>query len=172
MPSRKMKLKRATVVGIFATRSEAEAALRDLRAAGFKDEKIGLVARNASGEMVDESGDTYADEGAVAGAVAGAGVGTLVGLGVIAGVIPVIGPAIVAGTLGTILTNAVGGAALAGLVGALVGFGIPEEDARYYESEVKSGRYLVTVSAGGRSSEAWSILNRHGGYNRANPAPV
>jgi hypothetical protein len=109
MPARKTKLKRATVIGVFATRSEAEAALRDLRAAGFGDDKIGLVARNASGEMVDEAGDTYADEGAVAGAVAGAGIGTLVGLGVISNVIPVIGPAIVGGTLGVILSNAVAG---------------------------------------------------------------
>jgi uncharacterized protein (TIGR02271 family) len=170
MPSKKTKLKHATVIGMFATRSEAEAALRDLRAAGFKDDKIGLIARNASGEMVDESGDTYADEGAVAGAVAGAGVGTLVGLGVLAGVVPVIGPAIVAGTLGTILTNAVGGAAVAGLAGALIGWGIPEDDAAYYESEVKAGRFLVTVDAGTRKDEAWAIIHRHGGYDRTHSA--
>jgi len=46
---------------------------------------------------------------------------------VLAGAIPVVGPAIVGGTLGTILTNAVAGAAVAGVVGALIGFGIPEE---------------------------------------------
>ncbi|MBX9622944.1 MAG: YsnF/AvaK domain-containing protein [Gemmataceae bacterium] len=170
MPSKKSKLKNATVIGVFANRSEAEAALRDLRAAGFKDDKIGLVARNASGQMVDESGETYADEGAVAGAVAGAGVGTLVGLGVLAGVIPVVGPAIVAGTLGTILTNAVGGAAALGLAGALVGWGISEDDAKYYEGEVKAGRFLVTVDAGDRKDEAWAVLNKHGGYNREGAA--
>ena len=170
MPSKKSKLKNATVIGVFANRSEAEAALRDLRAAGFKDDKIGLVARNASGQTVDESGETYADEGAVAGAVAGAGVGTLVGLGVLAGVIPVVGPAIVAGTLGTILTNAVGGAAALGLAGALVGWGISEDDAKYYEGEVKAGRFLVTVDAGDRKDEAWAVLNKHGGYNREGAA--
>lgn len=167
MPARKTKLKRATVVGVFPTRSEAEAALRDLRAAGFGEDKIGLVARNASGEVVDEAGDTYADEGAVAGAVAGAGIGTLVGIGVISNVIPVIGPAIVGGTLGVILTNAVAGAAVVGIAGALIGWGIPEEDARYYEEEVKAGRFLVTVDAGDRPDEAWAIIHRHGGYDRA-----
>ena len=172
MPARKTKLKRATVIGVFPTRSEAEAALRDLRAAGFGEDKVGLVARNASGEMVDEAGDTYADEGAVAGALAGAGIGTLVGIGVISNVIPVVGPAIVGGTLGVILSDAVAGAAVVGIAGALIGWGIPEEDARYYEGEVKAGRYLVTVDANGRAAEAWSVLNRHGGYNRANPAPV
>lgn len=167
MPSKKSKLKNATVIGVFATRSEAEAALRDLRAAGFQDDKIGLVARNASGQLVDEGGETYADEGAVAGLVAGAGVGTLVGLGVLAGVIPVVGPAIVAGTLGTILTNAVGGAAVLGIAGALIGWGIPEDDAKYYEAEVKAGRFLVTVDAGDRKDEAWAVLHRHGGYTKA-----
>jgi len=173
MPNRKKKIDRATVVGVFATRSEAEAALRDLRAAGFKDDQIGMVARNAKGEMVNESGETYAEEGAAAGAIAGAGIGTLVGLGVIAGMVPVIGPAIVAGTLGTILTNAVGGAAVAGLAGALIGWGIPEDEASYYEGEVKAGRFLVTVDAKDRKDEAWTILHRHGAYNKSTaPATV
>lgn len=172
MPAKKSKLKRATVVGVFATRSEAEAALRDLRAAGFKDDRIGLVARNASGDMVDESGETYADEGAVAGAVAGVGVGTLVGLGVLSGVIPVVGPALFAGTLGTILSNALGGAAALGIAGALIGWGIPEEEAEFYESEVKAGRFLVTVDAGDRKDDAWAIIHRHGGYDRAHAPAV
>src|SRR2546421_818868 len=115
MPSRKKKLERATVIGVFATRAEAEAALRDLRAAGFKDDQIGMVARNASGKMVDESGETYAEEGAAVGAVAGAGAGALVGWGVLTGAIPVIGPVLALGTLGTILVNAAGGAAIAGI---------------------------------------------------------
>ena len=165
---------RTTVAGVFSTRAGAEQAIRDLRSAGFRDDEIGLIARNESGkvEKTSGSGETMAEEGAAAGAIAGAGIGAAIGFGVLAGVVPVIGPAIVAGTLGTILTNVAAGAAVAGLVGALVGFGIPEEDARYYEGEVKAGRYLVTVNAGGRATEAWSILNRHGGYNRANPAPI
>jgi uncharacterized protein (TIGR02271 family) len=170
MPTRKNKLKHATVVGVFATRAEAEAAVRDLRAAGFKDEHIGLIGRNAAGKLEDESGETYAEEGAATGAIAGAGAGALVGLGVLAGVIPAIGPAIVAGTLGTILTNAVGGAAIAGLAGALIGWGIPEEDAAFYESEVKAGRFLVTVDAGSRADEARAIIRRHGGYDRSGAA--
>lgn len=166
MPSKKSKLKHATVIGVFATRDDAQAALRDLRAAGFGEDAIGLVARDAAGRTVDEGGHTYADEGAVAGAVAGVGVGTLIGIGVLANVIPVVGPAIVAGTLGTLLTNAAGGAVALGLAGALIGWGIPEEDAKYYEGEVKAGRYLVTVAAGDRKDEAWAIVHKHGGYTK------
>jgi len=74
MPSRR-KLKHATVVGVFNTRAEAEAALRDLRAAGFKEDQIGMVARNASGKLVDESGETYAEEGPPSGRSSGPGSG-------------------------------------------------------------------------------------------------
>ena len=80
--------------------------------------------------------------------------------------IPVVGPVLAIGTLGTILLNAAGGAAIAGIAGALIGWGIPEEDARYYESEVNAGRYLVTVECG-QGDDARDLLYRHGGYDRA-----
>lgn len=166
-------MKKATanaVVGVFYTRSEAETAVRELRGAGFTDDSIGMIVRDAEGNMVNErTNETLAGEGAAAGAVVGAGAGALIGLGVLAGTIPVIGPVLAIGTLGTVLLNAAGGAAILGLVGALIGLGIPEDDAKYYESEVHGGRFLVTVEAGTRTAEAWSILHRSGGYNRTNP---
>jgi len=169
MPSRK-KVTQNTVVGVFYTRAEAEKAIDDLKRAGFSDGSIGMLARNEKGEVVHEKGgETMAEEGAAAGAIAGAGAGALVGAGIIAGVIPVIGPVLALGTLGTILVNAAGGAAIAGIAGALIGWGIPEEDAKYYEEQVKGGRFLVTVDAADRRDEAWAILHRMGGYNRTNP---
>lgn len=158
---------RETVVGVFESRAAADRAVDDLTQAGFRADQIGVAARDASGAVKKEGAhaDTYAGEGALAGAVAGAGIGGLVGLGVLSGVLPVIGPAIAAGTLGVILANAAGGAAIAGLLGALIGMGIPEEEAKYYEGELKSGRHLVTVKAGPRYAEAWSILQQHGAYS-------
>jgi len=158
-----------TTVGVFENREAAERAVSDLKAAGYRDDQIGLVAKDPSGKTVrtDGSGDTNAGEGALIGAAAGAGVGGLVGLGILAGVIPVIGPILAIGTLGTILLNAAGGAAIAGLAGALVGLGIPEEDAKYYEGEVAAGRYLVTVESGDRHADARSVYTRHGGYDRS-----
>ena len=156
-----------TVVGVFQTRAAAQDAILELQRAGFADNTIGMIARNDRGEVVTEkAGETMAEEGLAAGAVIGAGAGVAVGLGVLAGTIPVIGPVLAVGTLGTILLNAAAGAAVIGLVGALVGLGIPEEDARYYEDEVKGGRFLVTVDAGDRDAEAWAILHRAGGHNR------
>jgi len=167
MPSK--RIKRATVVGVFRTRDQAERAVEELRRAGFMDDQIGLVVRDASGKPVHatNSENTYLDEGAVTGMVAGAGAGAIIGLGVLAGVIPVVGPILAVGALGTVLLNAAGGAALAGLAGALIGWGVPAEEAEYYEAEVKAGRFLVTVAADGRAAEARAILDRFGGFDRS-----
>jgi uncharacterized protein (TIGR02271 family) len=52
-----------------------------------------------------------------------------------------------------------------GLIGALVGAGVPEEEAGYYEGEFKAGRTIVTVTADGREDEARSILRHFGAYD-------
>jgi len=159
--------KRYTIVGVFEDRRHADQAVTELKKAGFRDDEIGVAMRHAHGEAADAAGETEAGEGAVAGALTGAGLGALAGLGVLSGVIPVIGPAIAAGTLGIILSNAAAGAAVAGLAGALIGYGIPEEDAQYYHEEFEAGRAVVTVQADGRADEAMTIIRRHGGYDRS-----
>ena len=160
----------STTVGMFKNRYAADLAVADLRKAGYSDDHIGLVAKDATtGQTVrtDDDGDTNMAEGAAIGAMAGAATGAAVGAGILMGIIPVIGPILAIGTLGTILVNAVGGAAIATLAGALVGWGIPEEDAKYYEDEVKAGRYLVTVDRGTRHDDTGEIFTKHGGYNRS-----
>ena len=171
MPTRK---KHHAVAGVFETRTQADAAVASLKKAGFTDGDIGMVYRDAEGKTVKSGAadETYAEEGAAIGAVAGAAGGAAVGLGVLAGVIPVVGPVLALGTLGTILLNAAGGAAIAGVAGALVGWGIPEEDATFYEAEVKAGRFLVTVDTKDRADEARAILHRHGGFDRSAWAAV
>lgn len=166
--------KNATIVGVFRTRAEAERTVSDLRAAGYRDEDIGLVGKDDRGNTVrtDGAGETNAAEGAAIGAAAGAATGAAIGAGILAGVIPVIGPVLAIGTLGTILVNAAGGAAIAGIAGALIGWGIPEEDAKYYEDEVKAGRYVVTVNPRNKADSAREIYTRHGGYDRWNQPTV
>ena len=159
-----------TQVAVFPTRAAADRAIADLKAAGYRDDQIGLVAKNERGKTVRTDGSGAEETNAAEGAAIGAGVGALggaaVGAGIVAGVIPVIGPVLAIGTLGTILLNAAGGAAAAGLAGALIGWGISDEDAKYYEGEVKAGRYLVTVECG-QGDDARDLLTRHGGYDRS-----
>jgi hypothetical protein len=162
----------ATTVGVFKTRDAAERAVADLRAAGYRDDQIGLVARDADGKTMrtDGAGDNTG-EGAAVGAAAGAGALALGSLAVSFGVIPVIGPVLAMGPLAAALVSAGAGAAAGGLAGALIGWGIPAEDARYYENEVKAGRYVVTVDAGDRVADARAVYDRHGGYDRGNFPP-
>jgi hypothetical protein len=54
------------------------------------------------------------------------------------------------------------GAATGGVIGALVGLNVPEHDARSAEEGLRAGRILITVTAGDRTREAASILERHG----------
>lgn len=158
---------KAVVVGVFQDHAQADRAVAELKSTGFSNNQIGVAGRDWRGDKITREGNgTEAEEGGLAGLLAGAGLGGLVGLGVLAGVIPVVGPAIAAGTLGVILSNAAAGAAIAGVVGVLVGMGIPEEDAEYYEGEFKAGRYIVTVKADGREAEALRIMRRHGAVER------
>ena len=156
-----------TIVGVFEDRSDAEAAIREMKAFGVYETDIGMIVRHANGREYSDppasDQGTKAVEGAAVGAAAGAGVGALWALGIAANVLPVIGPVVSGGLLAAILASAAGGAATAGLVGALIGLGIPEEEATFYESELKAGRTIVTVRAPDHSNEIYDIIHRHNG---------
>jgi uncharacterized protein (TIGR02271 family) len=161
---------RRTAIAIFDDRAQAQRAIEQLNRAGFTEKEIGVTARDSGSESADRGAadgqkETHAKEGAIAGVTAGAGVGALWGLGILAGVLPAIGPAIAGGTLAAILSSAAAGAATAGLAGTLIGLGIPEDEAEYYDKEFRAGRILVTVDARDRLQEAQSILTRNGGYD-------
>ncbi|HUR94192.1 MAG TPA: general stress protein [Gemmatimonadales bacterium] len=150
-----------TVVGMFERRADVEAAIRDLKAAGFTDGHIGVAMHDSveQREVTDSAGGTAA-EGAAAGAVSGGMVGGLIGLlGSL--LIPGVGPIVVGGVLASALTGAGVGAATGGVIGALMGLGVPEADAQHFDLGLRAGRTLVTVDAGVRTSEALAILARH-----------
>jgi hypothetical protein len=159
---------RTTAIAIFDDRIQAQRAIAQLNRAGFTEKEIGVTARDmgeADGGAADGGKKTHAKEGAIAGVAAGAGVGALWGLGILAGVLPGIGTAIAGGTLAAILSSAAAGAATAGVAGSLIGLGIPEEEAKYYDQEFQAGRIVVTVDAGSRLQEAQSILVQNNGYD-------
>jgi hypothetical protein len=152
-----------TVVGIFDRRGQAEAAIRDLKAAGFTEDRIGVAMQEDVEDSSARVNDTAAQtaEGAATGALSGGVVGGLMGLlGSL--LIPGVGPIVVGGVLASTLAGAGIGAATGGLIGALVGLGVPEEDARHFDQGLRSGGILVTVDAGARTPEALALLERHG----------
>ncbi len=158
----------ATVVGVFHDRDDARSAVKELRNLGFDEDQIGVISREVEpGTVTGETatgtaGQSKWEEGAATGIAAGAGIGALWALGIVAGVLPGIGPAIAGGVLASVLASAAGGAVVAGVAGALIGLGIPEHEAAYYDSEFNAGRTLVTVRAPGRYEEAEEVLQRHG----------
>ncbi|WP_036480353.1 hypothetical protein [Myxosarcina sp. GI1] len=140
-------------VGTFATRGNAETALKDLRDAGFNMDKVSVIARNVKpkesigGAEVKPPGEQAkggAKAGAKAGTATGGVLGLIGGLGVLA--VPGVGAA---AELGIVLANTLLGsgigAAGGGLVGALIGWGVPEDRAKHYNNMLSEGHYIVLL---------------------------
>jgi hypothetical protein len=90
---------------------------------------------------------TKAPEGAVAGggsgAVVGAALGWLVGAGSL--MVPGLEAMQAAGPVIGMLGGMGAGVTLGGVVGAMVGFGVPEYEAKRYEGRVRKGGILLSV---------------------------
>jgi len=152
------------VAGLFNLRTQADAALRDLQANGFTEDQLGIIAPDPEGRGGGESiasdpalKPNTVTEGAVTGGILGGALGAfLAATGAL--VIPGIGPFIAGGILVTLIGGGAGW-----LIGGLSGLGVSEEDARYFQEQVESGRSLVTVKTTDRVEDAVRILLRHGG---------
>jgi uncharacterized membrane protein len=150
-------------MAVFKSQRIAEEAVSDLRRAGF-DKEISILARDANRQ--DRGGNTAnmragADNNLSTGVTTGGVIGGLAGLAVGAGalVVPGLGPLVAAGPIAGLLS----GAATGGIAGGLVDWGIPAEEGRRYEEDVKQGKILVSVRADERKAdEAQQILQNHG----------
>ncbi len=167
----------ATVVGLFDTSAQAQTAVEQLRSSGISPNAISVAMKSNDNTDVTNTTvtDTTADTGsgivtgAVGGGVLGGLAGLLVGVGALA--IPGLGPLVVAGPLATTLIGAGVGAAAGGLVGALVNAGVPEEEAKMYETGVQRGGVLVTVrTPDGQEQMARNVLNANGARDIRNDA--
>jgi uncharacterized membrane protein len=133
------------VLGAFADREDADAAIKELEQAGVPQSDFSLIAQEIKQPSVVErtAEDTAAAGGAIGG-LAGLTLGAITTAGML-----VAGPAALLAGLGWIaLTTVAGGAAGAaagGIVGALIGLGVPEDTARQHESIVKAGGILLGV---------------------------
>jgi hypothetical protein len=168
-----------TIVGMFETRDAAQDAVEQLIASGFEKESLGVVMRDPreSADLASATGaDDLSAEGATAGAVSGLGVGALIGLALVGSsvLLPGIGPILIGGSLATGAVTAAGttaaavtgagiGAVSGGLLGGLIGAGIPEDDAQAYAGRIEQGHVLVSVrSEDNRADLARRILQAEG----------
>ena len=161
----------SSVVGVFDDSQQADRALEQLRAVGLGPDDVSVMMRDAGtvDEIVEQTAGSPVAGGASAGATIGGLLGGLAGWMVAAGAIaiPGVGMVVGAGALATTLAGLALGAATGGIIGGLLGLGVPEEEAKTYEGHVREGRVLVTVHprAGITSERAQEIMQANGGYD-------
>ena len=153
------------VTGIFTTRESAEHAVDELTRAGFSQHDVSLLMSDTThGREFALKKSTKAPEGAATGAAIGGTLGAIAaGVAAVASItVPGFG-LMAAGPIVAALTGLGAGAAAGGLTGALVGLGIPEHEAKFYQEEIQRGRILVGVHAHqDRTEQAKSILDAAG----------
>jgi len=152
-----------SVFGLLKTREDAEAIVDRLKTSGFSNTDISVLFPDVetTREFTEEQA-TKAPEGAATGGttgfVVGGVLGWLAGIGSLA--IPGVGPFIAAGPIMAALSGAAVGAAVGGIAGALIGMGIPEFEAKRYESKLREGKVLLSVHADddAKANQAREIL--------------
>jgi hypothetical protein len=155
---------KASVIAIFPDHASAEDAVRRLQKEGIPMQNLSIIGKDF--QAVEKplgfvtTGDV-AKGGAKVGAWTGGLFGLLVGAAFL--ILPGVGPVVIAGPLAAALLGgiegAMAGAAFGGLTGALVGLGFSKDKAIRYESQVKAGKFLLSVRGDAQQVErAKSVL--------------
>lgn len=143
-----MAVKNIAAFGIYPDQGTVNDAVESLKSAGFRHTDISvLFPENLGSKDFAHEKHSKAPEGAVAGggsgAVVGAALGWLVGAGSL--MVPGLETMQAAGPIVGMLGGMGAGVTLGGLVGAMVGFGVPEYEAKRYEGRVRKGGILLSV---------------------------
>jgi uncharacterized membrane protein len=147
-----------SIVGIYGTHLQAEAAVKELQKSGYDIKKLSIVGKDYH---TDEHVVGYYNAGdrmkywGKLGALWGSLWGLLLGAGFFW--IPGLGPLLVAGPLVAYIIAGLEGAAVGAGVSALgaafFSMGIPNNSVLKYETAIKSGKYLL-IAHGSQSEVA------------------
>jgi len=155
-----------TILGVFRQEQEAERAVRALRDHGFTDKEVSLIGpdsrkggQNGNNAQNNAGGGSHLASGTTWGAGIGGGLGLLAGAGALA--IPGFGPLLAIGPLAAALT----GAATGGIAGGLMDWGIPEQEAKRAEQDVKRGEYVAVVRTDHNAQKAEQTLRDNGAHD-------
>lgn len=143
------------LTGMFRDRESAENAYNTLHERGYSKDEINLIMSKETRENdYDEKTSERTEIGTKAAEHAGKGSAIGGTVGAIVGVIAAIGTSVaipglgilIAGPIAAGLVGAGAGGVTGGLIGALVGSGIPEARAKLYESGIKEGNVVISVT--------------------------
>lgn len=145
----------SVVTGLFKDKESAEQAYRSASQSGYTNNEINVVMSEETREryygkdttLETEVGNKAAEGGAI-GAAVGSSVGAIAAAIAAAGtvlVLPGLG-LVVAGPLAAAIAGAGAGGVTAGIVGALIGWGIPEDRLEEYQSGLEEGGILIGVN--------------------------
>lgn len=162
-----------SVVGSFNSFDDAAGAARGLRAAGFLESDVNVVANDVRRSLGKGTAATkpVTDEEASAaatGVVAGCAVGSAAGIAIslLGLTVSGLGPILAAGPIAAALAGAGIGAVAGGLIGGLTDLGITPSTAENHVKAVIRGAALVTVSAdASRVDEAETIMRSHDAFD-------
>jgi outer membrane lipoprotein SlyB len=146
----------------FAAPDNAHGAIEALRAAGFDNDQLGVIASTEDEHLRHEwIQDVQSEAAEKAGSYTAAG-GLLAGIlgGAVALVVPGIGWAAGAGI---IAASAAGGAFGGGLWGPMVEMGLSKERIEYLDERLQAGEFIITVHDSSRAPEAQRVLEECGG---------
>jgi uncharacterized membrane protein len=152
------------ITGLFDNSEHAGQAISELKEKDLADQLSVIAKDEDTQELNTENVEGDFMHGAKGGAIAGAAVGGLGALAIGATTVTLPGLGLIAaGPLATILAGITGGAMTGGVVGALVDQGVTEDQAKSYESDIKSGQVLATIKADDEyASEIHKVLKAHG----------
>jgi hypothetical protein len=145
------------VTGLFPDRESAEAAYGTASARGYSAGDVNLVMSDATRDrhfapdsegVETELGNKAAKGAGIGGAIGGIG-------GAIAAAVAAVGTTLVLPGLGLIVAGPLAaaaagggvGAAGGGIIGALIGWAMPEERVKHYEEGIRKGGILMGVRA-------------------------
>ena len=156
-----------TVSAVFKEEEQVDNVVRRLMDRGVPQDHISVMGKNFQSKTRIAGFITKRDvifgglrSGALFGSLFGSFLSLLTGVGVL--FIPFVGPVVAAGPLGALLlgaaSGAIAGSAGAGLVSALVAWGMPEDKATIYQTRVEAGEFLVMAEVPTNKSGEFQLL--------------
>lgn len=157
-----------SVVGVYASHTDAEAAIKALKTGGFDMKQLSIVGKSFHTEEHAVGFYTKGDRMMFWGGQ-GAFWGSLWGMlfGSALFFLPGVGPIVAMGPVVAMIAGALEGAVLGGSAGvfggALAGLGIADDQVMRFETEIKAGKFLVFArGSAGEIERAHGILGTTG----------